>query len=111
MATGHEHDIIIVGGGRGGLSLARALADTGLDARALEPPPPAPPPAASSTSLPTADGWDNRVYAVSPGSGAFLDRCAAGPHLPRDRVAQVETMRVYGDAAASLEFTAYDAGI
>src|SRR5688572_24870235 len=111
MATGHEHDIIIVGGGLVGLSLARALADTGLDLALVEPQPPAPSPAASSTSLPITDGWDNRVYAVSPGSAAFLERCGAWQHLPRDRVAQVETMRVYGDAAASLEFTAYDAGI
>jgi 2-octaprenylphenol hydroxylase len=55
--------------------------------------------------------WDNRVYTVSPGSAAFLERCGAWQHLPRDRIARVETMRVYGDAGANLEFTAYDAGI
>lgn len=107
MATGHEHDIIIVGGGLVGLSLARALAEADLSLALVEPQPPAP----ASASAFTADGWDNRVYAVSPGSAAFLERCGAWQHLPRDRITRVETMRVYGDAAASLEFTAYDAGM
>src|SRR5688572_7893078 len=107
MATGHEHDIIIVGGGLVGLSLARALAEADLSLALVEPQPPA---AASAASFP-ADGWDTRVYAVSPGSAAFLERCGAWQHLPPDRVARVESMCVYGDAAASLEFTAYDAGI
>ena len=107
MATRHEHDIVIIGGGLVGLSLARALAETGLTLALVEPQPPA----ASPPSLSITGGWDNRVYTVSPGSAAFLERCGAWQHLPRDRIARVETMRVYGDAGASLEFTAYDAGI
>jgi 2-octaprenylphenol hydroxylase len=106
MATRHEHDIVIVGGGLVGLSLARALAETGLTLALVEPQPPA-----ASSPLSITGDWDNRVYTVSPGSAAFLERCGAWQHLPRDRIARVETMRVHGDAGASLEFTAYDAGI
>ena len=107
MATRHEHDIVIVGGGLVGLSLARAVAETGLTLALVEPQAPSASPAAWSAT----GGWDNRVYAVSPGSADFLERCGAWQHLPRDRIARVETMRVFGDADASLEFTAYDAGI
>jgi 2-octaprenylphenol hydroxylase len=105
--TRDEHDIVIVGGGLVGLSLARALADADLSLALVEPQPPS----ASPAALSTASSWDNRVYAVSPGSAAFLERCGAWQHLPGDRIARVETMRVHGDAGASIEFTAYDAGI
>ena len=59
-----EFDVAIVGGGLVGLSLARALARSGLRQALIEPQPPVAAPADSS--------WDNRVYALSPGSVAFL---------------------------------------
>jgi ubiquinone biosynthesis UbiH/UbiF/VisC/COQ6 family hydroxylase len=95
-------DVAIVGGGLVGLSLARALSATDLTLALVEPHAPVPQ---------QADGWDNRVYAVSPGSAAFLERCGAWQHLAKERMARVESMRVYGDAGSSLEFTAYDAGV
>lgn len=97
------HDLIIAGGGLVGLSLARALAGTDLSVALVEAhPAPAPP---------GTDSWDNRVYAISPGSAAFLERCGAWARLPRDRLTRVETMRIHGDPETSLEFSAYDAGI
>jgi ubiquinone biosynthesis UbiH/UbiF/VisC/COQ6 family hydroxylase len=98
-----SYDIVIVGGGLVGSSLARALAGTDLSLALVEPQPPAAPP--------SADGWDNRVYAVSPGSAAFLEACGAWERVPLARITRVETMRIQGDAGASLEFSAYDAGI
>ncbi|MFN7086717.1 MAG: UbiH/UbiF family hydroxylase [Burkholderiales bacterium] len=95
-------DVIIVGGGLVGASLALALA--GLDVAIVEPRLP-PPPAA-------ADSWDSRVYAISPGSAAFLEGCGAWRMLPQQRITRVERMRVYGDAIeAELDFSAYDAGL
>lgn len=96
------YDIVIAGGGLVGLSLARALAAAQVSAALVEPQPAAPT---------GADGWDNRVYAVSPGSAEFLASCGAWDRLPRERLARVETMRIHGDTGASLEFSAYDAGV
>ena len=101
----NEFDVVIVGGGLVGLSLARALAGSGLDLALVEPRPP-------RGELPPDASWDNRVYAVSPGSAAFLDRCGAWQRLPPERVTCVETMQVYGDRAGTcLKFDAYDAGM
>ena len=102
MMGAHDCDVAIVGGGLVGLSLARALAATDLALALVEPHPPA---------TMAADGWDNRVYSVSPGSAAFLERCGAWEHLSPDRITRVDSMRVYGDADSLLEFTAYDAGV
>jgi 2-polyprenylphenol 6-hydroxylase len=100
----HSYDVVIVGGGLVGLSLARALAGSGLALALVESQPPA--------ATPDEDSWDNRIYAVSPGSAAFLQRCGAWSSLRQDRLTRVETMRVYGDdATACLEFSAYDAGL
>ena len=97
-------DVIIIGGGLVGLSLARALAGSGLRQALIEQQPPA--------SLPAEASWDSRIYALSPGSAAFLDDCGAWKQLPPERVTRVEAMRVYGDEpGARLEFSAYDAGL
>jgi ubiquinone biosynthesis UbiH/UbiF/VisC/COQ6 family hydroxylase len=98
----HDCDVAIVGAGLVGLSFARALAGTDLTLALVEP---------NAPGAPRTEGWDNRVYAVSPGSAAFLERCGAWQHLAPDRITRVESMRVYGDADSGLEFTAYDAGV
>ncbi len=100
----NSFDVVIVGGGLVGLSLARALAGSGLTLALVEPQPPAPPPADAA--------WDSRVYALSPGSAAFLEACGAWQQLPRERIGRIDTMQVYGDEqGARLEFSAYDAGL
>jgi len=100
-----EFDVAVIGGGLVGLSFVRALADSGLKLALVEPRAP------RHAPLPDAP-WDSRVYAVSPGSAAFLERCGAWQRLPPERVTRVEAMRVYGDGAgAGLEFDAYDAGL
>ena len=101
----NEFDVVIVGGGLVGLALARALAGSGLDLALVEPRP-------SPGELPADAAWDSRIYAVSPGSAAFLERCGAWQRLAPERVTRVEAMRVYGDGAdARIEFDAYDAGL
>ena len=57
-------DIAIVGAGLVGSSLALALRGTGLSIALIETRPPA--------ALPQDASWDNRVYAISPGSVSFL---------------------------------------
>ena len=100
----NSFDVVIIGGGLVGLSLACALSDSGLTLALVEPQPPAPPPADA--------GWDTRVYALSPGSAAFLEACGAWRRLAQERIARIERMWVYGDdPGARLEFSAYDAGL
>ena len=98
-------DVLIVGGGLVGASLAAALAAQPLRIGLLEAAPP-------SADAPTerAD-WDSRIYAISPANRDFLDRLGAWSLLDRERMAPVRMMHVRGDASDSLlEFSSYDTG-
>jgi ubiquinone biosynthesis UbiH/UbiF/VisC/COQ6 family hydroxylase len=89
------HDLIVVGGGPVGASLARALPGLSVVLVAHEPRiPPARPRA----------GFDARVYALSPANIGFLG-------LDPDRLTAVHAMRVFGDGGARIEFDAYRAGV
>ena len=105
MIVAMNFDIIIVGGGLVGASLAAALKHSGL-ALALVESQPAPAQADSH-----APGWDSRIYAISPGSRSFLERSGAWSLLDASRIAPVEAMRVFGDTGAELEFSAYQMGV
>lgn len=97
-------DVIIVGSGLVGASLALALGEADLSVALVEPNPPRP--------LGEDNGWDVRIYAISPGSAAFLAQCEAWQRIPVERIARVETMHVYGDEPGSrLDFSAYDTGL
>lgn len=96
-------DVIIVGSGLVGASLGLALGNAGLKLAVVE----ARPPQAHVT-----DAWDSRIYAISPGSAAFLESCGVWGELDQARICQVEEMRIFGDGAGSqIGFSAYDAGL
>lgn len=95
-----DFDVVIIGGGLVGASLAAALKSSGLAIGLLESLP------ASGNS----SGWDSRIYAISPGNAAFLAGCGAWQHLDMNRVQPVYSMRVLGDTGAELEFSAYQIG-
>jgi 2-octaprenylphenol hydroxylase len=57
------------------------------------------------------DDWDNRIYAISPGSRRFLEQSGAWSLLDTRRIAPVEAMRVFGDTGGELEFSAYQMGV
>lgn len=94
-----DFDIIIVGGGLAGLSLAVALRQTQLSVALVENKAPFRP-----------QGWDARIYAVSPTNVEFLRSIGAWQHLEAQRLCPVEAMEVAGDRDGRLDFTAYDAG-
>jgi 2-octaprenyl-6-methoxyphenol hydroxylase len=101
----HDCDVVIAGAGLVGLSLAAALAGSGLDVALADRSPVAVPP----DPVDGAD-WDARVYAISPGSAAFLRSVGAWQALPPERITAVESMRVAGDGGAVLGFSAFDLG-
>ena len=99
-----DFDVVVVGSGLVGASVALALKTAGLKIAVVETQPP--PPAADAT------GWDSRIYAISPGSAALLAHCGVWQQLDLTRVSQVEEMRIFGDDARSeIDFSAYDAGL
>lgn len=95
-----QFDLIIVGGGLAGASLALALRNSALKIALVEGRPPVRP-----------AGWDARIYAVSPANAEFLDEIGAWRHLDATRVAPISTMAVAGDQGGRLRFSAYETGV
>ncbi len=98
-----DFDLIIVGAGLVGASLAASLAGSGLRLALVDP--------ETAPETPHSD-WDSRVYAISPGSRDYLAACGAWARIPETRLMPVDAMLVRGDARdAELMFSAYDAGL
>ena len=107
MKTQNQYDVVIIGGGLVGASLAAALKNSGLALALVE--------AGSAPAIEDDSGstenWDSRIYAISPGSRTFLEQSGAWQRLDSRRVAPVEEMRVFGDSDAELKFSAYQMGV
>lgn len=95
-----EFDIVIVGGGLAGASLAVALRQSSRRIAVVEGSAPVRP-----------QGWDRRIYAISPVNQVFLEHIGVWQHLDRSRLNPVVEMSVLGDADGHLAFSAYDAGL
>src|SRR5687767_1202784 len=101
MGSEQAFEVAVAGGGVVGAAAARALAGLRVALVCRENPPDF-----------TTQGFDARVYALSPGSVAFLDRLGAWSAIEEVRKTPVHAMRVYGDDGASLiEFDAYRSGV
>ncbi|MDP1956994.1 MAG: FAD-binding protein, partial [Rhodocyclaceae bacterium] len=95
-----DYDLIIVGGGLAGLSLAVALRRSRLRVAVVE------------AKVPVlVPGWDARIYAISPANARFLDSIGIWRHLDASRLTPVQKMAVHGDGGGTLEFSAYACGI
>lgn len=95
-----DYDVIIVGGGLAGLALAVALRRSRLRVALIEGRPPHKP-----------EGWDARIYALSPTNARFLDSIGIWQHLDATRMTPVRKMAVRGDGGGALGFSAYDSGV
>lgn len=95
-----NYDVIIVGGGLAGLSLAVALRRSRLTVAVVEGRAPLRP-----------AGWDARIYAVSPANARFLESIGIWAHLDATRIAPVHKMKVRGDGTGVLNFSAYASGV
>jgi ubiquinone biosynthesis UbiH/UbiF/VisC/COQ6 family hydroxylase len=97
-----DFDIVIVGAGLVGASFAMALRSAGLRLALVEPQAP----------VAASEHWDSRVYAISPGSVAFLQGIGAWKRIDSARICAVHEMQVYGDGDdAQLRFSAYESGV
>jgi ubiquinone biosynthesis UbiH/UbiF/VisC/COQ6 family hydroxylase len=95
-------DVAIVGAGLAGAALARAVRGLSVALVADE---------AAAPGAPL-QGFDARVYAITPGNAAFLASIGAWQQLAPDRITPVRAMRVVGDHGRSaLGFDAYRAGV
>ena len=95
-----EFDVVIVGGGLAGLSLAVALRRSSLSVALIEGHAPISP-----------QGWDVRTYAVSPANVRFLESLDIWQRLDHARIGPVRTMEIRGDRGGLLKFSAYDSGV
>ena len=93
-------DLVIVGGGLAGLSLACALRDSPLKIALVENHAPVP-----------ATGWDARIYALSPANADFLNKIGVWKPLDAQRIAPIYAMKIRGDGGAQLDFSAYETGL
>jgi len=95
-----RYDVIIVGGGLVGASLALALADSGKKIALLE--------GSAARFDDLEQGWDARIYAISPLNRRFLEQLQAWPDMAR--IGTIASMDVCGDAGGRIQFAASDAG-
>lgn len=100
MSTVTSCDILIIGGGLAGASLAVALRGSRYRVALVE---------GRAPSRPA--GWDARIYAVSPANVRFLEELGTWKHLDASRMAPVYDMAIHGDAESRLDFCAYDSGV
>lgn len=96
-----KFDLIIVGGGLAGAALAVALRRSRLKIALLDKAPPADNDAE----------WDTRIYAYTPANADFLAELGIWQHLALSRMCPVREMRVFGDGAGQLRFSAAESGL
>ncbi|QGZ62446.1 UbiH/UbiF family hydroxylase [Paraburkholderia acidisoli] len=101
-ATHQTFDVAVIGGGLVGKSAALALTQGGLRVALLAQP---------CAPLPAGAVFDARVYAFSRSSQALFERLRVWQAVDAARLTPVYDMRVFGDAAAELHFSAYQASV
>lgn len=101
-ATNQTFDVVVIGGGLVGKSAALALTQCGLRVALLAQP---------CVPLPADAVFDARVYAFSRSSHALFERLRVWQAIDSARLTPVYDMRVFGDAAAELHFSAWQASV
>lgn len=97
-----QHEILIIGGGLVGAAAAVALKQQGRNVALLEIRPP------QTDDAALHNGWDARIFAVSPANQVLLQSLGAWPD--ECRIQAVAKMDVRGDNGGRIEFSASDIG-
>lgn len=95
--TQYDFDVIILGGGLVGTTLALALHRQGKKILIIEKKPP------QTDLLSLSQSWDARIYAISPTNQQFLNSLSV---WPEEKVQKVRHMEVYGDSNGCISFDA-----
>ncbi len=95
-APSKKNDVIILGGGSVGLSLALMLLNQGLRLSVIDRRQDLP-------WIPPAE-FDTRVYALNPQSCALLEKLGAWKYLDTSRIGIIREMEVFGDDQGHLRF-------
>lgn len=102
--AGVAYDVLIVGGGMVGGTLACALGDGPLKVGVIDPRSPAPPPV-------TGGDFDLRVSALTLASHAVFEATGVWPGIAARRAASVAAMRVWdAGSAGEIQFDAAEIG-
>lgn len=108
----NEFDVVIVGGGMVGASLACALADSGLRLAVLDSQPFAAQDAAPAnlfTSPSAEPAFDPRVSAITPASQQFFNEIGVWDAIAARRLSPYTDMHIWdGDGTGSIHFSAAD---
>jgi 2-octaprenylphenol hydroxylase len=98
-----HYDIVIVGGGMVGASLACALGNSAFKLAVLDHAPAAAPPPDQS--------YDQRVSAITPASRAFFENIGAWDGMARRRISPVQAMHVWSSSGqGAIHFEAAEIG-
>jgi ubiquinone biosynthesis UbiH/UbiF/VisC/COQ6 family hydroxylase len=98
-----EFDVVIVGGGLVGSTAAIALTQQGLRVALLDRLTP-------EFNTFGSDDWDARIYAITPGNRAWLEKLGVWSGLDSTRVCPIDGMQIWADAnRESLNFSSYEA--
>jgi ubiquinone biosynthesis UbiH/UbiF/VisC/COQ6 family hydroxylase len=100
-ARSASFDAVVVGRGAVGAAAALALSQAGLKVGWIGP---------AARPAPESEGWDARVFALSPGTRELLRGLRVWDAMPAARIAPVYDMRVYagpGAEAPELHLDAY----
>ncbi|MGH8456961.1 MAG: UbiH/UbiF/VisC/COQ6 family ubiquinone biosynthesis hydroxylase [Stenotrophobium sp.] len=103
-ATEIKHDVVVVGGGIPGATLALALRRAGLDAALVE--------SGAGPAAYDARDYDLRVYAISAASAALLESVGAWQGIAETRISPYQCMRVWDrEPSHALVFDAAASGV
>lgn len=99
-----QYDVIVVGGGLVGTSLAAALGGSSLQVAIIEPKP--------EGREWDRRGFDSRVCALTPSTRDWLAELDAWKGIENERYAAFDDVRVWdGDGTASVHFSAAEVGV
>lgn len=98
-------DVMVVGAGLVGLAAAIALALQNKDVVLVSDKPPA-----ESKSALNSDSWDERVYALTPATEAWLKAIGVWDFLDENRINPIVSMHIWG-AESDLLLSATDANV